>query len=197
MKRGAPMPPQCGYDAVSQMSDAQDSSPPTLIDALTSIANHARFHEFLQREWRAAEQAGDVISLLAIDLDRFQSFRDTYGRDAADDCLQQVGGVLKNRIRRSTDLPARTGGEQFAVVLPGTPAEGAGPVAEAVRTLVQQLQIPHGGSPASPHVSVSIGIATIAPQRGAQAGELIAAAARALATANAGGGNRSCHDESA
>ena len=133
-------------------------------DALTGLANRRRFDEALVSEWRRATRDGSRLSLLMIDVDRFKLYNDAYGHPEGDSCLKAVAGVLRDLVRRPGDLVARYGGEELAVLLPGTDAAGAAKVAERCRAAVAALARPHAGNDACGGiVTVSVGCATRGP----------------------------------
>ncbi len=98
--------------------------------------------------------------------------------------------ALSRTLNRPADLVARYGGEEFVAVLPGTNAKGAAVIAERLRAAVEGLGIPHAASPVAPHVTVSLGVATLVPSRGSAPEALLAAADRALYQAKRAGRNR-------
>lgn len=171
------------------------------LDGLTQLANRRCFDEVLQREWHreireswgAREPA--FVSLIMCDVDHFKLYNDTYGHQAGDACLQQVARALQAAARRSSDLVARYGGEEFALILPHTDADGAIHVAEEIRSHVQSCAIAHSSSPVSQYVTLSLGVATIAPTADTEPATLIAAADRALYQAKATGRDRVFFDE--
>ena len=160
-----------------------------VVDALTGIANRRRFDEMLTTEWRRALRESSNISLLLIDADHFKRYNDTYGHVRGDSCLKQIAEASLDVILRPGDLVARYGGEEFAVVLPGTDEQGALNVAEDICKAVRARQLPHEGN-APGIVTVSIGAATMTPQRGKSSQDLIESADQALYKAKARGRNR-------
>jgi diguanylate cyclase (GGDEF)-like protein len=129
------------------------------IDVLTGLANRRSFDESLDREWRRGRRSGDPLSLLMIDVDHFKRFNDVYGHPKGDICLRAIAGALVSAAsRRGPDVVARYGGEEFVVLLPQTARGGAESVAHSVLDAVEQLGIPHAGSPTSSNVTVSVGI---------------------------------------
>jgi diguanylate cyclase (GGDEF)-like protein len=101
-------------------------------DVLTGVANRRHFHEFLEEHFRLAARYGTPLSLFLVDLDHFKQLNDTYGHLVGDEVLRGVAQRMRGALR-DADLLARFGGEEFVVVLPSTPLEGAVQSAERVR----------------------------------------------------------------
>jgi diguanylate cyclase (GGDEF)-like protein len=101
-------------------------------DSLTGIANRRSFDERLQTEIERAERYGEALSLLLIDLDHFKHINDSLGHAGGDQVLCEAAVLLRDRLRQS-DLAARIGGEEFALLLPRQDARGAQAVAEQLR----------------------------------------------------------------
>lgn len=133
----------------------------TTIDALTGIANRRAFDEALNEEWRRMLRHGTALSLLMIDVDYFKRFNDAYGHVAGDQCLRKVAQAVARRARRAGELAARYGGEEFAVLLPQTGIGEASKLAEVICDAVRDCKIPHEQSGAAPHVTISVGVASI------------------------------------
>jgi diguanylate cyclase (GGDEF)-like protein len=160
-------------------------------DMLTEVANRRHFDEFLQVVWNRACQDGSDISIMMIDVDHFKAFNDRYGHPAGDACLKDIASTLKRRLRRPGDLIARFGGEEFIVILGGTPLATACSAAERVRRGVENLNLLHATSSTHAVVTVSIGVACLRPNSPyASPAQLISAADEALYHAKARGRNR-------
>ncbi len=159
-------------------------------DGLTGIANRRRFDESLEREWRRAARTRSPISLILGDIDFFKLYNDHYGHLAGDDCLRQLALILAGSTRRPTDLVARYGGEEFVCLLPETSAKGALRVAEHLRQGVAELGLPHAHSTVAPHVTVSIGVATLVPKPGQPSSDLIRRADELMYEAKRNGRNQ-------
>ncbi|MDF9616402.1 sensor domain-containing diguanylate cyclase [Pseudomonas entomophila] len=129
-------------------------------DALTGLANRRRFDETLALEARRAQRDDTSLALLMVDIDHFKRYNDTYGHPAGDACLQRVAQVLAACIRRPTDLLARYGGEEMAVILPNTDSVGAAVVAQQMLARLALEAIVHQGSPFA-RVTVSIGVVSV------------------------------------
>ena len=133
------------------------------LDAVTSLANHSAFQEFLRGEWRRALREASSISVLMIDIDRFSEYNDRFGHQVGNECLVKIGRKIKDNVRRPGDLVAPYGGEEFAVVMSRTDKQGALPVAHRICAGVEGLALDHPESDVSPCVTVSVGIATSTP----------------------------------
>lgn len=159
-------------------------------DQLTGLANRRRFDEVLVTEVKRACRERVPLSLLLIDIDYFKLFNDTYGHVAGDEGLRVVSRVLQQCVKRPSDLAARYGGEELAVILPNTTEAGAVAVAERVLERLSQSNTAHASSPFG-RLTVSIGVAVMPvaqPQAAALA--LVEAADQALYSAKAAGRNR-------
>lgn len=149
-------------------------------DALTGLANRRSFDDCLQREFEAAKQTGRPLSLLLIDVDRFKAYNDRYGHLAGDGCLKSVAGAIASAARRSGDITARFGGEEFAVLLPDTDCDMAIAIAETIRVSIRDLSILHEGSEYG-IVTASLGATVFTPNsRVGNPAELVARADLAL-----------------
>ena len=161
-------------------------------DGLLGIANRQFFDTRLHDEWNRALRDQEQISLLMIDVDFFKNYNDEYGHQAGDACLQAVAKAAAGKMVRAVDLLARYGGEEFVVVLPHTSAKGAYKVALSICQAVSDLKIPHSTSSVADHVTVSIGVASMLPDRQSVPARLVGAADQALYAAKQHGRNRVC-----
>jgi diguanylate cyclase (GGDEF)-like protein/PAS domain S-box-containing protein len=166
----------------------------SLTDGLTGLCNRRAFDEGLEREWLRTARAGLQMSLLLLDIDNFKKFNDLYGHQAGDDCLRVVAAAVRGALRRPGDMAARYGGEELAVILPETDAEGALAVAETARAAIEALAVHHAGNTdAARVVTASIGAATAFARAGAtmkMPEGLLLAADGALYKAKRNGRNR-------
>ncbi len=157
-------------------------------DPLTGVGNRAAFDARLSLEIERLARSAAPLALLMIDVDKFKAFNDTHGHLAGDRVLQAVARVLDENIRK-IDYLARFGGEEFAVVAPGTAAEGAVFLAERLRTSVQSLALQWEGRDLKITISVGVGLLTEMTEVNAAA-TLIRAADEQLYAAKCAGRNQ-------
>ncbi len=158
------------------------------MDGLTGIANRRSLDDAFAREWKRAIRLETPLAFLMVDIDHFKQFNDLYGHHAGDLCLKAVGEILKNHLRRSQDLAARFGGEEFAVLLPHADLPAACDLGEAIRSAVENLALRHEGS-AWGCVTVSIGCSAVIPVRGEEHVEMLKSTDSALYVAKQVGRN--------
>ena len=152
-------------------------------DALTGLANARALNEELERAVAHAGRTEEPLSLVIFDLDHFKDVNDNYGHQMGDHVLKGIGLLLRKQARID-DLPARYGGEEMALVLPGTTEEQAAQIAERLRNVIES-----GASNRSLAVPVtaSFGVAQLDPDEAAF--HLFARADRALYLAKHAGRN--------
>jgi diguanylate cyclase (GGDEF)-like protein len=164
-----------------------------ITDGLTGLSNRRHFDGELVQSWRRAARVNRPVSLLMIDVDRFKLYNDRYGHLEGDAALRAVASVAGTFARRDGDVVARYGGEEMAVLLPGSDAKGAADRAKLIRSGIEALALEHASNPPACVVTVSIGVATMMPGSADLAREpeaLIVAADRALYQAKHSGRNR-------
>lgn len=126
-------------------------------DALTGLANRRTLDTTLELDWRRSQRSGKPLSVIMIDIDHFKAFNDTYGHQIGDEALRRVAQVIKEHVRRPTDLAARYGGEEFAVVLNEADATNARLLAENIRQAVEDMEPVTAGNKA---LTISLGTCT-------------------------------------
>lgn len=158
-------------------------------DELTGLANRRRFDAVLANEWNRAMRTKGKLALLMIDVDWFKKYNDHYGHQAGDECLHCVANILQVNVLRGGDLVARYGGEEFAVVVPAVDADDALCLAQRLCQAINSIQLPHNMSPFG-HITISIGVAALAPENGQAPEILIREADQALYRAKEMGRNQ-------
>jgi diguanylate cyclase (GGDEF)-like protein len=164
-------------------------------DPLTGVANRRRFDAVLEQEWKRAQRGEEWLSLVLLDVDFFKRFNDRYGHARGDACLRAVAQAVASCCRRPTDLVARFGGEEFALVLPETDPDGVRALLRAVLEAVDSLRIDHAGSTCARHVTISVGAASTKPPADANRLSLVERADRLLYLAKDGGRHQAVLDE--
>ena len=155
-------------------------------DPLTNLFNRRCMEESLDRELRRAERSHRQLTLIMLDLDHFKRFNDTFGHDAGDAILREVGKLLGTSFR-GEDIACRYGGDEFTVILPVGALDVAEQRAQELRKAIKGLEIPYL-NPTLDRVTVSMGIARF-PEHGSTAETLLRSADRALYQAKAAGRN--------
>ncbi|MGE5589886.1 MAG: GGDEF domain-containing protein [Bacillota bacterium] len=173
-------------DAHEQLQEyAREKGRQAVTDGLTGLFNHTHLQERLEEELRRAERYDHHVSLVMLDIDQFKAYNDSFGHLQGNGVLKQVADTLRGAVRAS-DLVARYGGDEFAVILPETDTEEALAMAERIRERVDSL-----GIEVTPgdRIPVSLGVATF-PQHGRTRTELVERADQALYRVKRQGRNR-------
>jgi diguanylate cyclase (GGDEF)-like protein len=163
----------------------------SMIDPLTSIPNRRNFDYRLTLEWNHSIRNKTPLSILLIDVDKFKFYNDTYGHLQGDTALKTAAQAITGSLRRSVDFAARWGGEEFAVLLPGTASSGAYEIAEKIRFNIGDSCIPCADEIAS-KITASIGVNTVAPIPDSSVNDFIKEADEALYNAKETGRNKVC-----
>ncbi len=158
-------------------------------DGLTGIANRRSFDMALEEEWNRARRADIPLALIMLDVDHFKLFNDHYGHLAGDDCLRSLTQVLLKEVRRSGELVARFGGEEFVVLMPDSSVQAAVDAAQRIQAAVRVLGLIHAET-VSGVVSFSFGVASLKPSSEHVPDDLVRQADLALYRAKALGRNR-------
>lgn len=152
-------------------------------DALTGLYNRRYFEEALEKEVQRAKRQKQPFSIIGIDLDYLKKINDTYGHTFGDLAIKTIADVLKSNAR-SVDVPARIGGEEFNVLLPGINSEGAMIAAERIRKSIESVEIDTIG-----HITGSLGVATYF-EHSEDVEELLELTDQAMYTSKRNGRNR-------
>jgi diguanylate cyclase (GGDEF)-like protein len=166
-----------GAIAIENALRVQRAEGLSVTDDLTQLYNSRFLTQVLRRETKRASRSGRPLSLLFIDLDGFKEINDTHGHLFGSRALVEAAGVIR-RSARETDMVARFGGDEFAMILPDTGSEGAAAVGERVRDKVATFQFLEGDG-LDIRLTVSVGVATL-PDVAASADGLVQAADEAM-----------------
>lgn len=167
-------PASISLDNALRLKRAEELS---VTDDLTQLYNSRYLNQVLRRETKRASRSGRPLSLLFLDLDGFKSINDTHGHLFGSRALVEAAAVIRGSARE-TDVVARFGGDEFALILPDTGAEGAFAVGERARNRVAECTF-LAGDGLNIHLTASVGVATL-PDVAASAEELVQAADKAM-----------------
>jgi diguanylate cyclase (GGDEF)-like protein len=157
-----------------------------ITDDLTGLVNRRRFKEALEAEVERARSFGEPLAIILADLDDFKRINDMFGHQVGDVVLRSFADLLRSHVR-DVDVPGRIGGEEFAILLPGTDAGEAATVAERMRHSLGGMRLPDSDGQAVQMTS-SFGIAQLGTSDSAD--DLLRAADEALYRAKSEGKNR-------
>jgi diguanylate cyclase (GGDEF)-like protein len=159
------------------------------IDALTGLSNRREFDDQLRQALSHARRSQSPLSLLLLDLDHFKQINDRYGHLVGDRCLAHVAARLRETCRRGSDVLARIGGEEFAVLMPGASLAEAGEQACRIRARIEGRPLDaEADEPIG--LTASIGVTALAPDSDDDAEALLRRADDALYRAKRAGRNR-------
>ncbi|EDY86149.1 diguanylate cyclase [gamma proteobacterium HTCC5015] len=156
-------------------------------DSLTGLNNRRSLDELLAMEVKRTCRTGAPLSAMMMDIDRFKAFNDTHGHQVGDACLKAVAGVIASTAQRPSDVVGRYGGEEFCVLLPDTPLDGAQIIAERIRAAVENLDFTVSGQRVP--VTISIGVSELTYCASDSGKALVEAADEALYSAKSAGRN--------
>ena len=162
----------------------------SFLDPLTHLYNRRYFNDQLQKEIHRSRRNGKPFSLLMLDLDGFKEYNDQFLHSAGDIALQEFSTILQDSLRE-VDTASRYGGDEFALILFESGAEGARDLAQRINDRLKRHLLPGNGKLRSERLSVSIGIATF-PGDSFDGDDLIDKADRALSMAKSQGGGKVC-----
>lgn len=152
-------------------------------DSLTELYNRRYFNQALQKEAERAQRLHQPFSLISLDLDYLKKINDTYGHFFGDLAIRTIADILKKNAR-SIDVPARLGGEEFSVLLPGVDSSGAMIAAERIRAAIEAQELDTIG-----HITASVGVGTF-PEHSIKLDELLDMTDQAMYKSKINGRNR-------
>ncbi|WP_095497838.1 sensor domain-containing diguanylate cyclase [Paraferrimonas haliotis] len=160
----------------------------SVIDALTHLKNRKAFEAHLQQQARISRRNQQPLAVVMLDIDYFKQVNDKLGHLAGDQALIQVANVLDSSLKRPSDMASRYGGEEFALILPNTPLQGAKQVAESIRKSIESLPIIWDGHRIE--LTISIGLTSAIVSDDLPSKQLLKLADQALYQAKDAGRNR-------
>ncbi len=158
-------------------------------DALTKTYNRRGVDKLLAMHWKNCVRYELPMSVILLDLDNFKNYNDNYGHIEGDVVLKHISASLKETMYRPEDFVGRYGGEEFLVVMPNTPVDGAEAVAERIKAVIHALNICHEFNSGFDRVTISMGVATTFPTEESPIIEIIERADQVLYKAKRAGRN--------
>jgi diguanylate cyclase (GGDEF)-like protein len=158
-----------------------------MMDPLTRLWNRRGASVLLKAAFEAADQRGTPVTLALLDLDNFKRINDSYGHQVGDEVLRKVGSRLISAVR-GEDVICRIGGDEFLILMTDTDAAAAGRIAERIRRMITDTNIPTREGPLP--TSISVGCTVRAPRETLAVEALLERADQALRASKAGGRNR-------
>jgi diguanylate cyclase (GGDEF)-like protein len=177
-------------DRFIALQDAQKSAHLAAIDPVTGLYNRRYFNARLSEEMERARRQGTPLSVMLLDVDGLKQLNDRLGHATGDAVLRLIGGVLQRSVRLF-DICCRYGGDEFAILMPGSGIESSAQIAERIRAGIEDCRPSTGPWDDSIKVSASIGIAAATGDQAEE--EVIARADHALYRAKREGKNRTNH----
>ena len=161
----------------------------SFLDGLTRIPNRRRFDDFFNQAFDSSIRKANPIAILMLDIDEFKKYNDTYGHLQGDECIKNIAAVLKNTVKRKSDIAARYGGEEFIVVIQDTNKDDVIKISKEIMEGIKDLNMEHVESIYG-IVTVSIGIVYEIPYENQNPADFIAKADEALYHSKNNGRNR-------
>jgi diguanylate cyclase (GGDEF)-like protein len=160
------------------------------IDEMTGLRNRRGVNIIINDELARMKRAQSPIAVIALDVDHFKSYNDTYGHPAGDQVLQKIANVMLEMTSRAGEFAARMGGEEFVLFYPTVNRSVALELAEELRIKILDLRIPHEKSSTGKYVSISVGVVSCTPEWDLKFDDLLKTADDALYLSKTTGRNR-------
>ncbi|MFS2004170.1 sensor domain-containing diguanylate cyclase [Duganella sp. CT11-25] len=173
----------------TDITEAKVAHNDSVTDELTGLKNRRYFNIRFTEEQKRAHRDQRVLTLLLADVDRFKEYNDTYGHPQGDDVLKAVADCMRGALHRPGDLSFRIGGDEFACLFASSGPDESMALAEQIRADMASRLIPHQCNPPGGHVSLSLGLAFIAPDSELGQCEIYEQADQALYRAKRSGRN--------
>jgi diguanylate cyclase (GGDEF)-like protein len=160
------------------------------LDRVSGLATAEHLFETLRRDWSIGQRDGRSLTILHFDIDSCRDYHEVFGRVATENMLRQVGRTIASAMRRTSDVVARCGDDEFVALGVAMEQASACAYAEAMLGRVRALAIHHPRSRTGRFLTISAGVVTSPPPRDRECDVLLQAAAKALERAKQAGGNR-------
>ncbi|MYM26772.1 diguanylate cyclase [Duganella sp. CY15W] len=147
----------------TDITDAKTARIDSVTDELTGLNNRRYYNIRFVEEQKRARRDLRTLTLLLADVDRFKEYNDTYGHPQGDEVLKAVAQCMRQTLHRPGDLCFRMGGDEFACLFSSSGPEESMAMAEQLRNCMAARLLPHAGNPPANHVTLSLGLAFIAP----------------------------------
>jgi diguanylate cyclase (GGDEF)-like protein/PAS domain S-box-containing protein len=161
-----------------------------ILDPLTGIDNLESANNFLAKEWAVAVRNSQPISMILLGIDEFDQYNEHYGKIVGDECITLITNSLVKIIQRPRDLLARMDESCFSFILPNTDVDGCKKLAEQAQKQIARLKLRHPSSKYDGLVTVSIGVATMYPDKTVSSQLLTQNVTIAMQAATKQGGNK-------
>jgi diguanylate cyclase (GGDEF)-like protein len=174
------------------------TSPGALAAALersSGVSTEEQLLEMLVRDWSIGQRDGRSVTLMHFEIDSWADYLEIFGRGASDNVLRQVGRTIASVMKRASDVVARAGQGGFLVLGVAMEADAALRFADQIVSRIRSLSIHHPRSVTGKFLTVSAGVVTAQPPRGASHTTMLAATHVAVGEAKSGGGNRAIRGE--
>ncbi|MFO1393401.1 MAG: GGDEF domain-containing protein [Steroidobacteraceae bacterium] len=160
-----------------------------VIDRASGLATAEHLFETLRRDWSVGQRDGRALTLLRFDVDGCREYHEVFGRVATDNMLRQLGRTIASAMRRTSDVVARTGDDEFIALGIAMEQASACAYAESILARIRLLAIHHPRSRTGRFLTVSAGVVTAVPPRDQECEALLDASQRAIESAKRSGGN--------
>jgi diguanylate cyclase (GGDEF)-like protein len=159
-------------------------------DRTSGLATSEHLLETLRRDWSIGQRDGRSLTLLKFDVDACRDYHEVFGRVATENILRQVGRTIASAMRRTSDVVARFGDDEFVALGVSMDPRSACAYAETILGRIRSLAIHHPRSRTGRFMTVSVGVVSTVPRRDRDCEVMLEAAQRALVRAKEAGGNR-------
>jgi diguanylate cyclase (GGDEF)-like protein len=160
-----------------------------VIDRASGLATAEHLFETLRRDWSVGQRDGRTLTLLRFDVDACREYHEVFGRVATENMLRQLGRTIASAMRRTSDIVARTGDDEFIALGVAMEQTSACAYAETILARIRLLAIHHPRSRTGRFLTVSAGVVTAVPPRDQECEALVDASQRAVESAKKSGGN--------